>query len=220
MVTLHYPGLKTLLEAGSYDLVIWDFDGVIVDSEPLHRESYLRMLCARGFTPRSDFFTGLIGLNEGQIWKLLIAKFDIHDDASKLRSERIELFRKDSQRLCLTWFSLILLEHFRATNARQVILSSGNQEVTEELLSRLGIKHYFDAISAWTPDTSESEAKPKVMESLLKTSLRGLVIEDNPTYLRLAQSLGSSTVGVTHSNNDLIGNDADYVLCIDNDKSF
>ena len=50
------------------DTVVFDFDGVLADSEPLHLRSYRELMVADGGGIDEETFRGLIGRKEREIW--------------------------------------------------------------------------------------------------------------------------------------------------------
>jgi beta-phosphoglucomutase-like phosphatase (HAD superfamily) len=206
--------VAAILDAGPFDIVSWDFDGVIADTEPVQRESYVRMLRARGYEPLPGFFSSLIGKNEGQIWEQLLSQHAISDSSASLRAERVQVFLDLAfETLTPSWVATSLLPELVRGGARQTIVSSGNVKVIIALLDRWGLASFFSEINGWAGQ-ADATAKTEVLRRVVRASNRPLVIEDDVGYLRLARELQATTVGVRHSLNELDPGDADFLLDI------
>lgn len=78
---------------GPFALCLWDFDGVVADSEPRQAAAYRRVLAARGIKMPAHFFHELIGLTEPEIWDRLQADHDVRDRRLDLINERFAILR-------------------------------------------------------------------------------------------------------------------------------
>jgi beta-phosphoglucomutase-like phosphatase (HAD superfamily) len=207
--------VEAFADRNDIGVALWDFDGVIADSEPLHRETYRRMLVDLGYHPPDDFFAGLIGRNEGEIWRCLASTYGFKADAAVLRNQRMARFRNEAGTwLKPTWFVTPLLHLFRHRGIRQAIVSSGNIELLHELLRSWKIDEYFVRIYGWSPNGRTSVDKSRVLADLLRENERCLVIEDDAAYLRMARSFGARTIGIRHGLNQLKPSDADVLLSV------
>src|ERR1017187_10616307 len=117
-------------DRGTFEIAVWDFDGVIVDSEPSQAEAYRTLLERRGFTPAANFFTTLAGQSEREIWSALKDEYGFDGDIEALRRERIgELLTDFVDDIPPNWFVEPALAHFERTLTRSIVISSGNTEV-------------------------------------------------------------------------------------------
>jgi phosphoglycolate phosphatase-like HAD superfamily hydrolase len=210
--------LTDFLSQCSPEIAVWDFDGVIADTEPVQREAYLVMLRDRGVEPASDFFGQCIGKTEREIWRHLCDRYALTESPDVLRDERIMLFLSMAlRRLTPSPLAAGLLPVLRARGIRQVIVSSGNIEVLGCLLQEWKIRDYFDDVLGWSLNTISTK-RERFVTTL--ASGRGLVLEDNLEYLAFARSIGAATIGVRHSLNQLPSTGADLVVRIDDPTLF
>jgi beta-phosphoglucomutase-like phosphatase (HAD superfamily) len=205
--------LTDFLSRHSPEIAAWDFDGVIADSEPVQRDTYLVMLRARGIEPDANFFGPCIGKTEGEIWAHLRDRYALTEQPEMLRDERIPLFLSMAlQRLTPSPLASRLLPALRERGIRQVIVSSGNTEVLDRLLRAWRIEDYFDGVLGWSPNITSTK-RERLVTAVGRA--RGLVLEDDLGYLAFARSIGASTIGVRHSLNQLPTAVADLVIQID-----
>jgi len=203
------PMLGAVLDAVCGALVVWDFDGVIADTEPLHAASYWHVLQTRGYRPSTGFFDDLIGRTEAEIWNILALQGAPVDTAATraLMAERQSWFLARALKdLRPTWVARALVPAAARTARGQVIVSNGEPSTLTVLLRHWGL----DRLQL-LPRPSESRDKASVLEQLC-ADLPVLLIEDNPGYLRLGRSLGAFTVAVRHDFNRHAGLEADVLL--------
>ncbi|MGZ5263562.1 MAG: HAD family hydrolase, partial [Kaistella sp.] len=68
--------------------VLFDMDGVIVDTEPLHRKAYYRMFDDLGIAVSEDLYTSFTGSSTKKVCSILIEKFglqDSHEDLATIK---------------------------------------------------------------------------------------------------------------------------------------
>lgn len=202
-----------ILTDGSFELAVWDFDGVIADTEPIHRSTYLEMLARRDIKLPADFFNKLIGRNESEIWSALRQSYRIEEPVDVLRVERNELLlSKLSQMFSPNWFVVPLLNLFAGTKAKQIIVSSGSYELISLLLRRFSIDKYFDTIYATHYGRSPEMSKDERLRRALGESASSILIEDDPRYLATARERGATTIGVVHKLNNLPSEGVDFLI--------
>ena len=206
--------VEAIIAGGPYTLVVWDFDGVIANSEPVQAWAYRKVLEAYGVDPPPDFFADYIGHTEYEIWSQLRRRYDVPDEVDRLRELRRTVFLAEARRtLRPNWFVRPLVDAFLAQGAEQWIVSSGNFDVIRVLLARWSLDAMFSKIVAFEPESDIPYAKSDELKAAI-TGGRGriLAIEDHERYLRLAASLGAVTVGVAHEFNNMSPAAADFVI--------
>jgi beta-phosphoglucomutase-like phosphatase (HAD superfamily) len=67
------PVLESIPRQAAGARVIWDSDGVVGHTEPLHEASCLLLAERRGHTFQHDLFGDLVGHTEQWIWECVIA---------------------------------------------------------------------------------------------------------------------------------------------------
>jgi beta-phosphoglucomutase-like phosphatase (HAD superfamily) len=77
-----------LRDRGPFEVCLWDFDGVICDSEPFQAAAYREVLVRRGIRPAAGFFEGFVGRTKLEIWDELIRAYGITGTPGDLVRER------------------------------------------------------------------------------------------------------------------------------------
>ena len=203
--------LNQALKAVDPQLVIWDFDGTLVDTEPYHAESYASILAGRGITPEPNFFQALVGNNEPTIWSILKEKYNISDSIQQLKSERIKSVTAELVLAKPNWFVLPALEWLKAKSIPCVIVSAGNPEVVDACNQSWGIQTYFDEVSV-LGNSGDPGSKKMMLQKLAAAHSSILTVEDSKTYLSFGTQLGFRSIGVLHELNQDNSLRADYLI--------
>ena len=66
--------------------IVFDFDGVLADSEPLHLATYQEVLSSLGGTlTREDYYANLLGYSDADVFRLLAARYGWSLDAGHIQ---------------------------------------------------------------------------------------------------------------------------------------
>ena len=205
--------LQLIQQAGPYQADIWDFDGVIADTEPVQAESYAELLAKEGGSPPANFFTSQVGKSEDEIWRSLIVEYGLKRSVASLHQKRQELLlRSLKRRLAPNWFVLPLLGILSGHGVPSQLVSSGNSEVVEAMLEYWRLRPFFSSVASWNPGDSPATKERKLQEIRRRWPGKLLLIEDSMRYLRWAAAKDITTVGVSHSLNNIDPTIVDFVV--------
>lgn len=131
----------------SFDAILFDFDGVLVDSEPLHFACWAEVLRPVGVNLEWDFYSShCIGIDDREMLRMMATRSDPPREWSDLWSlypAKRDLFRERTLKLPPFHPALAeLLEELRASYKMAVVTSSGRTEI-EPLLQAAGLRDYF-----------------------------------------------------------------------------
>src|SRR5690606_5475684 len=99
----------------SLKAVLFDMDGVIVDTEPLHRKAYFKMFASFGADVSDELYAQFAGASTRKVCQTVIDRFGLHQSFEELQNLKRayfkELFYEDAA------FDLIpgvrnLIEHY------------------------------------------------------------------------------------------------------------
>jgi beta-phosphoglucomutase len=193
--------------------VLFDFDGVLVNSEPLHFQAFHEVLAAEHIELTEDeYYRSLIGFDDKGAFRHLYAlrgiplppKTFLSLMAGKSRA-MMELIRRRQ------FTALPGVEQFVRALWRKcplAICSGALREEIEAMLEGISLRDCFSVIVAAEDVTI---GKPDPQGYLLTTRLMGekihqplhprdcLVIEDAPTVIRSARAAGFPVLGVASS---------------------
>jgi beta-phosphoglucomutase-like phosphatase (HAD superfamily) len=211
------PAAITELVRGSA-VVLWDFDGVVANTEPVQGRSFAIVLRSKGKRPDPDFFEGFTGMQEKEIWQALRGRFALADSVEDLAAERSKVY------LALAGSHLRPAPYVRPITAQaisygrdNVIVSSGSYRNIGHLLRHWGLEEVFAGVLCHgSPESDGLADKYQRLESALERYPGpALLIEDSTKYLDWAKRRGLRTIGVRHELNDLSGVAPDFTLSLD-----
>ncbi len=172
------------LNLNNFDAVIFDMDGVIIDSEPLWKIAMEEVFSALGSTLTKSDFQKTVGLRIDEVihfWNVtegwgVIDEAQVQED---IISKMEELILKNPYPLVGVVDTLKFLKEKKIKTG---LATSSSGRLIHAVLTSLDIKHYFDF--TWSAE-NESHGKPhpavylSVAKSLDVSPTKCLVIEDS-----------------------------------------
>ena len=196
--------------------VIFDMDGVLADTGPIHYESWIKLAKQIGVKFSKRFFNLTFGQQSTSITRELVGP-KIKQEVVEKWANLKELFYRElvKDELKPLPGALALIKILHARNFKLAIGSSGPPENVELLLSTLSIKDYFDVIITAAEVKNGKPAPDVFLIAAEKLNIKVdncLVIEDAPVGITAAQKAGMKVIALrtTHRNMDLL--DADMVV--------
>jgi beta-phosphoglucomutase len=195
------------------EAVIFDFDGVIVDTEPLHYAAFQRLLeplglgfsweryveVFMGFDDRDAFIEAFKPRGNG------LTTIELHD----MIDRKARLFQEIIRDGISPYPGVVdLIRNIRASRIPLAISSGALRSDIAPILETLGISDCFDLIVT-AEDVSRSKPDPECYRlahsrlnrfwSLDLTPDRVLAIEDTPAGIAAAKGAGLQVIAVTNS---------------------
>jgi beta-phosphoglucomutase family hydrolase len=186
-----------------FNAVLWDMDGVIVDTFDGHFRAWQRIFIELGHPFSVEDFTRTFGMNNRLILRTLLGVDLPEAEVQRISDHKEQIFREairgQAQLLpgVADW-----LARFSALGIKQAVASSAPQANIDALLDELGIRAYFQAEAAG----ALLRGKPDPAVFLLAAQLLGvepsgcLVIEDAISGVAAARSAGMHCVAVLTTN--------------------
>lgn len=181
--------------------VIFDMDGVIVHSNPAHKEA-IQIFCDKYHLDVSD--TLLENKVYGRTNKEWIPEVfgDVSADKLKeLADDKEQLFRDifDPEANIVSGIH-DFLDHLKAEGISMAVATSAPGENADYILSRLTIRSYFDTVldsSHVTVGKPDPEVYCKAAKALDHSPENTVVFEDSIAGVQAGLSAGATVVGVT-----------------------
>jgi HAD superfamily hydrolase (TIGR01509 family) len=179
--------------------VLWDLDGVLVDSTRYHYEAFRELLSESGRDLGFDEFRTLIGLRNETILGRLFGELPA-DEVERLARRKEVLFR---ERIAGNVEALPgaaeLARRLRREGVRMAIVSSTPRENIDLILGSLGLTYAFDAIVG-AEDAERGKPDPEGFETAARrlgvAPAQCVVLEDAPEGLEGAKAAGMRCIGV------------------------
>ncbi len=193
---------------GALKAVIWDMDGVIVDTAAYHFKAWQAVFPQRGAAFTGQDFRHHFGQRSDTIIRDTIPGISAAE-VEAIVIEKEEAFRREAAGGIKPLPGAIeLIKQLREHGVKMAIASSAPAENVEMVLGSLGIKEYFQAI-AWGKEVAEGKPSPLIF--LLAAERLGvepadcLVVEDAVAGVTGARRAGMKCLAVTtnHSRESL-----------------
>lgn len=185
--------------------VIFDMDGVIIDSEPLHFEVCLAVLKSIGFSQEKDYFNKFVGVTNPAMWKQVKEDLKILttvEDLIKIQLDlTIKLFNESS--MGAIDGIIDLMKELKKADILCAIGSSSPQVFIDAVIKKLGLNEYLKfALSGETLPKSKPDPMIflKVAKDLEVEPKDCIVIEDSKHGVSAAKSAGMKCVGFINPN--------------------
>jgi beta-phosphoglucomutase family hydrolase len=179
--------------------VIFDMDGVLVDSAGAHFESWRALGAEKGLTITQAQFAATFGRHNGDIVPILFGA--VSPERLTALADRKEALYRDivRGRVPAVPGAADLVRELRAAGLRLAVGSSGPLANIRLILRELGVSELFDAISSGE-DVTRGKPDPQVFqiacERLGLPPQRCIVIEDAPVGIAAAKAAGCRAVAV------------------------
>lgn len=197
--------------------VVWDLDGVLVDSAAAHNRSWQVMSERYGvaYDPDRDF-PNIFGKHNTDIINML---WQVTDPArvAEMADAKETAFRREAAQLEALPGAVELVQELARRGWYQAIGSSAPMANISVLLDATGVGAYMQAIASGD-DVTAGKPDPQVFliafERLGVSPRNGVVIEDAPAGIQAGVRAGAATLGVTttQSREALQTVDADRVV--------
>ena len=183
--------------------VIFDFDGVVIDSHHAHERSWFMLADEIGMSLTTEQFTSTFGQRNETILPLL-AWAEEHDTAriKELGDRKEVLYREILAQEGIEALPgvVALLENLKAAGIPTAVGTSAQRKNIECAFRLLGIDHLFQDVAA-SEDVSRGKPDPEIFlkaaAKLGANPAHCVVIEDAHVGLRAARAAGMKCVGVT-----------------------
>jgi beta-phosphoglucomutase len=185
--------------ADPHEALVFDFDGVIADTEPLHWKSWAVLLARFGLPLSWEQYCRIgIGVSDEQIYEHFrkLAPVPGADEFSHLNNERRQMVRELSlKQHPVPQETVVLLKslsHYRVG----LVTSSGRSEV-EPVLLAAGIHDRFDAMVFGEDVTACKPSPEPYLLIAQKLGIQaGIAFEDSRAGLKSAESAGFKAVRI------------------------
>jgi len=196
--------------------VLFDMDGVLVDSGPLHKESWRRIARELGRPMEDAFFHRTFGMRNEEILEELLGPDLDPEEKARLGRRKEEIYRELArERLEAAPGAAGLVRALKEAGFRLALASSGPRANVELVLDVTGLGREMDAYVC-AEDVSRGKPDPQVfLEAARRLGLapeRCVVVEDALVGIQAARRAGMRVVGVTGGREGSFLREADRVV--------
>jgi len=182
--------------------VIFDMDGVLIDSEPLHKQIFDGFSRELGFSLSQDEYKSLIGVSSIKQWRLMCERFKLPGKPEDLSREKMSrykhLLKIGDESVRAVPGALELISAIKSAGIPFAIASSNDREIIDLSLRSINIENEFD-ISVAGDEVENCKPAPDVYLKavrLLNTDPEGCIaIEDSTNGVTAAKSAKMCCIG-------------------------
>ena len=176
-------------------------DGVIIDSELLHKRAYFETFNSLGLEVSEELYKTLTGASTINAFQQLVAHFNLDEDPQKLvlqkRKRYVEFFENDPTLHLVNGVEEII-KYFFNKGMTLVLASSSAMVNIDRVFKRFNLDQYFTAKISGA-DLMQSKPHPEIFERaaiLGKTAKEHcIVIEDSDNGIKAANDAGIYVFG-------------------------
>ncbi|MEN7548091.1 HAD family phosphatase [Rapidithrix thailandica] len=186
--------------------VIFDMDGVIIDSEPIHMEIEQAMFDAYNIRLTEAEHTGFVGTSTKNMWQTLKEKFALAPTVEELVYQNRKYFLdylKSHPAIQPIEGVRPLVEALSTMGHTLVLASSAGRENIETVLERLELTGHFP-VQVSGDELPHSKPHPEIFlkaAGLVKVLPEHcLVIEDSANGVKAAKAAGMKCIGFQNPN--------------------
>lgn len=189
--------------------VIFDMDGVIIDSEPMHHKAYYDMFNEVNIKVSKEFYESFTGQSTINICKRLCDHFSLIESPETLvglKRKHYKQFFESNSDLTLIDGVLDLIKEYHSNGLTLVLASSAAMTSINQIFERFDLDQYFVAKLSGG-DLKQSKPHPEIFINAVQSTgyskKECIVIEDSTNGIEAAKGAGVFCVGFDsfHSKN-------------------
>ncbi len=176
-------------------------DGVIIDSEFLHKKAYFETFVSLGLDVTEEVYKTLTGSSTVNAFQKLISHFDLDEDPGELvlqkRKRYVDYFNNDPT-LHLVKGVEEIIKYFYDKGITLILASSSSMGNIDRVFNRFNLNQYFTAKISGA-DLTQSKPHPEIFE---KAAVLGnankescIIIEDSDNGVKAANDAGIFVFG-------------------------
>jgi HAD superfamily hydrolase (TIGR01509 family) len=181
--------------------VIFDMDGVIINSEPIHFEVNQKIFNELDIDISSEEYESLVGTSLPEMWLDLKKRFLLSDDVEDLVKTHRQMIKeqfKQTEKLEPIEGVTELIRELRKNSYLIALASSTSVEIIRLILFKMNLTQLFDAVRGGDQVTNgkpDPEIFLKTASDLECRSENCIVIEDSFNGVSAAKSAGMKCIG-------------------------
>jgi len=198
------------------EAVIFDMDGVLIDSEPIHIEIERQLFDKLGINVSAEVHHTYLGTAGDFMYGDIKSRFGRSETVEELMAFD-DAFRcnyfKNLKSIVLNEGVLNLLQEIKSAGLKLAVATSSSPAIAHVVLDRCGIKSVFDTVMT-TQEAGKSKPSPDVYLAASRiinvNPCNCLVFEDSPNGMKAARKAGMFCITVKTDSvdvNDIAGSD-------------
>lgn len=188
------------------EAILFDMDGVLVDSEPTHARLAIQLAKEEGFSLSEARVATYVGRSPLRLWEDMAKEQSLSQSPEAIAAIQVARYQallKSDQALALMPGIRALLDRVKAAGLKLAVASSNASETVEMVIRSM---HLADDFEAWAGGSEVKDPKPAPDVFLLAAKRLGvapeacMVIEDSKNGITAAKAAGMFAVGFDNPN--------------------
>lgn len=186
--------------------VIFDMDGVIVDTEPVHHYAYYQHFSQLNIEVTDEHYQSLTGNSTRNVFQKLKDHFDLDHEVEHLIQTKRSLFNDafdTKEDLHLIEGVEDLIKDLHQNGMELIVASSASKVTIDRVFKRFNLYPYFSHIVSGE-DFPKSKPHPAIFEHAASLSINPknqcVVIEDSTNGIQAAHAAGIYCIGYQSVN--------------------
>ena len=196
--------------------VIFDLDGVIIDTGPFHNQSWYDLAGREGFEMSDELFYSTFGMQNCLIIPRLAARRVSQDEIGRMSDWKEQRYRElITGKLQLLDGVKELIDSLKKSNFAIAIGTSAPRANLDFMFEHLPLRDSFDALVTGEEVTSGKPAPDTFLKATGKLSIpadKCVVVEDAVPGVRAARAAGMKVVAVTNTTERANLTEADIIV--------
>ncbi len=187
------------------EAVIFDMDGVIIDSEPIHYKVNQKLYDELEIEVSEEEYNNFVGISNSDHWKYLKEKYKLNESIEELianqNNQNLEHLEGSDEEPILGIVQI--LEELKIENIIIALASSSSLRYIKAVTEKFAIDDYF---SLMVSGESVDRGKPypdiflEAADKLEVDTANCVVIEDSKNGVKAAKSAGMKCIGFVNLN--------------------
>jgi len=196
--------------------VIFDLDGVLVDTGWAHKQSWYDLAEKEGFSMSDEFFYSTFGMQNYQIIPMLVKQEHCREEIDRLGDWKEQRYRElVAQHLILSEGAQRLLDDLKDNGFLLAVGSSAPKANLDLVLEHVQAEGYFDACVSGEEVSAGKPAPDTFLKAAQKLSLSPnccVVVEDAVQGVDAAKAAAMAVIAVTTTRDRRALRQADVVV--------
>lgn len=195
--------------------VLWDLDGVLVDTGEFHYRAWAETMAVHGIPYSREAFRATFGMNNAGTLEYLLGRPPAPEFVKQVNDEKEERFRSAIRgRVRPLPGAVRWLDRLKTIGIKQAIASSAPPANIDALVDELDLRSHFDAIvsGADLPGKPDPAVFVEAARRIGVPSALCVVVEDSVAGVLGARRGGMKCVAITTTNPRQALKDADVIV--------
>ena len=183
--------------------IIFDMDGVIIDSEPVHQRLEIEMLEELGGSISTDEYLKFVGTTDEYMWSHFKEMYNLEPSVEELIATKKKKFMEEIHEVPLVDHFMTVLDAFYDKGYRLALASSNNRKTVDHIVDQFSLGEYFE-VTMSGEDITHGKPHPEIFlktaEELNVEPTECLVFEDAANGVEAAKKAEMKCVALDNPN--------------------